>query len=154
MTGNVGPSPREGRRILETNLRFKLPKKFDQEQLGGLIADRYAFELDKPLANRILIYDTFDWRLFQRLLSLHGSGSRLVLRSLENSENRQTVVFSAKPRFAWDLPESPLREWLEPIIKMRALLALATYQKRSTRYHILNKDDKTVIRSSGLTNIY
>jgi CHAD domain-containing protein len=29
---------------------------------------------------------------------------------------------------------------------MRALLALAAYQKQSIRYHILNKDDKTVLR--------
>ena len=43
-------------------------------------------------------------------------------------------------------PESALREKLESVIKMRALLALAAVQKRSTRYHILNKDEKTVIR--------
>jgi CHAD domain-containing protein len=93
-----------------------------------------------------VIYDTFDWRLFQRSFSLHGSGNFLVLRSLENSESFLSVITSAKPKFAWDLPKGALREWLEPVIKMRALLVLTAYQKRSIRYHILNKDDKTVIR--------
>lgn len=131
---------------MEGNFRFKLAKKFDREQLEGLIAERYAFKQDKPVTDRIVIYDTFDWRLFQRLFSLHGSGNKLVLRSLENSEDQLSVVTLAKPKFAWALPEGALREWLEPVIKMRALLALAAYQKRSIRYHILNKDEKTVIR--------
>lgn len=131
---------------MERNFRFKLPRKFNYEQLEGLIAERYAFSLDKPATNRIVIYDTFDWRLFQRLFSLHGSGNKLVLRSLENGENRLSVITSAKPKFAWDLPEGALSEWLEPVIKMRALLALTAYQKQSTRYHILNKDEKTVMR--------
>ena len=131
---------------METNLRFKLPNKLNHEQLERLFADRYAFKLDKSATNRIVIYDTFDWRLFQRSFSLHGSGNLLVLRSLENSESLISVITSAKPKFAWDLPKGALREWLEPVIKMRALLALTAYQKRSIRFHILNKDEKTVIR--------
>jgi CHAD domain-containing protein len=103
-------------------------------------------KLDKPVTKRVVIYDTFDWRLFKRSTSLHGSASKLSLRSLENNETRLSIITSAKPKFAWDLPEGVLREWLEPVIKMRALLALTAFQKRSTRYHILNKDEKTVIR--------
>ena len=43
---------------MERNFRFKLPRKFNYEQLEGLIAERYAFKLDKPATNRIVIYDT------------------------------------------------------------------------------------------------
>ena len=111
---------------METNLRFRVPKKFDHEQLEGLIADRYAYKLDEPATNQIVIYDTFDWRLFQRSTSLHWSGSRLFLHSLEKSENRLSVNTSVNPSFAWVLPVSALREWLEPVIKTRALLALAS----------------------------
>ena len=132
--------------IMINNLKFNLPDGHDEKQFIRQLADQYTIKKEPTVDERFTIYDTFDWRLFNKSLILNSSGNRLFLRKLTKSEILHSVEFSKVPVFIWDFPAGKLKEQLAPIIKMRALLQLVEVESRSTPYHILNPDEKTVAR--------
>lgn len=94
--------------------------------------------------------DTFDWRLFKagwvmEALRDHAA-VRLVWRALESCEVFLDQEFPEAPRFAWDLPEGPLRDRLGPVLDVRALLPMASTRTDWHRLSILNEDGKTILR--------
>ncbi len=128
------------------NLKFNLPDGHDEKQSIRHLTDQYTIKKAPTVAERFTIYDTFDWRLFNKSLILHSTGNRLFLRKLTKIEILHTAEFSRAPVFIWDFPDGELKAQLAPIIKMRALLRLVEVQYRSRPYHILNPDEKTVAR--------
>ena len=123
-----------------------MPDGHDEKQFIRQLTDQYTIKKEPTVAERFTIYDTFDWRLFNKSLILHSIGNRLFLRKLNKSDNGYSSEFSRTPVFIWDFPDGELKEKLAPIIKMRALLRLVEIQSRSTPYRILNADEKTVAR--------
>ena len=130
---------------MNTPTRFRLPDEFNQAQIDTILAERYAFVAEPPHAQSWRVYDTFDWRLFAKSLTLQWSGQDLTLRTIPGGDVLHDVLLSSPPRFAVDLPEGALMAQLAPISKMRALLELATVHTSSCTYRILNKDEKTVV---------
>jgi CHAD domain-containing protein len=132
--------------FMQNNLKFKLSDGHDEKQFIGKLADQYALKKEPAVAERFIICDTFDWRLFNKALVLYASADRLFLRKLAEDEILHSVEITALPAFIWDFPDSELKRQLAPIIKMRALLRLVEIQSRSVSYRILNADQKTVAR--------
>ncbi len=128
------------------NLKFKLPVGHDEKQIIQQLADKYTIKKEPTIAERLTIYDTFDWRLFNKSLILHSSGSKLFLRKLTKSEISDSVEFGRAPVFIRDFPDGELKDKLTPIVKMRALIALVEFHSRVTHYRILNPHEKTVVR--------
>ncbi len=128
------------------NLKFNLPDGHDQKQLIRQLADQYTIKKEPSVDEKFTIYDTFDWRLFNKEFILHSSGNKLQLRKLTKSEILHSVEFSRRPVFIWDFPDGDLKEKLAPLIKMRALLKLVEVKSRSTPYRILDPNEKTVAR--------
>jgi CHAD domain-containing protein len=128
------------------NLKFKLPVGHDEKQIIQQLADKYTIKKEPTIAERLTIYDTFDWRLFNKSLILHSSGSKLFLRKLTKSEISDSVEFGRAPVFIRDFPDGELKDKLTPIVKMRALIALVEFHSRVTHYRILNPHEKTVAR--------
>ncbi len=131
---------------MTNDLKFNLPDGHDEKKFIHHLADQYTIKKEPPVAGRISIYDTFDWRLFNKSLTLHSSGNTLFLRKLTKSKILHSVKFSRAPVFIWDVPAGELKDKLQPIIKMRALMKLVDIQSRSAPYRILNPDEKTVAR--------
>jgi CHAD domain-containing protein len=131
---------------LDGNLHVRLPDEYKPDQLDQLLAGKFAFAVEPPIAEKWTLYDTFDWRLFNRSLVLRHAGQELYLESLSGGESVSALTGISSPEFAWDLPEGPFRDRLQSIIKMRALLPLAEIQTRSKIYRILNRNEKTVAR--------
>ena len=131
---------------MKTAKDFKSPDGHDQEQIETILVDRFSVEIEDPISEIWTFYDTFDWRLFNKLLVMKHSNENTHLLTLSSDENILLCSNSAPPRFAWDLPEGSSRNHLVQIIKARALLRLAECQVKSQTYRILNKDDKTVAR--------
>ena len=127
-------------------LQFSFPDGYDEQQLIGELADHYSIKKERFVFDSFTIYDTFDWRLFNKSLVLYRSGNRLVLRKLFESATMHSVEITSPPVFIWDFPDSELKEQLAPIIKMRALLKLAEVYSRAAPYRIFNQDEKTVAR--------
>jgi len=132
--------------IMQNNLKFNLPDGYKVQQLISELADQYSIKKEPAISESFAIYDTFDWRLFNKSLVLYQSGNKLFLRKLTKSETIHTVEIMSLPVFIWDFPDGKLKKQLVPIIKMRALLKLVEVLCRSTTYRILNQDEKTVVR--------
>jgi CHAD domain-containing protein len=128
------------------NLKFNLPDGHDEKQIIRQLADKYTLKKEPAVAERFTIYDTFDWRLFNKSLFMYSSGSKLFLRKLTKSEISHSVEFSRVPAFIRDFPDGELKDKLAPIIKMRALIALIEVHSRITHYRVFNPDEKTVAR--------
>jgi CHAD domain-containing protein len=131
---------------MRNNLKFNLPNGYNRQKLIGELADQYTIKKEPAVSESFAIYDTFDWRLFNKSLILYGSGNKLFLRKLAKSEILHTIEITFLPIFIWDFPDGKLKKQLVPIIKMRALLKLVEVHCRSTTYRILNQDEKTVTR--------
>ncbi len=128
------------------NQKFNLPDGYDEKRLIDQLAAQYAIKKTSPVAAKLTLYDTFDWRLLNKSLILYSSANRLILRKLKKSDILHSVEFSRMPVFIWDFPDGDFKKRLAPIIKMRALLKLVEVQARSMTYNILNTDEKTVAR--------
>ncbi|MGD8799893.1 MAG: CHAD domain-containing protein, partial [Desulfobacterales bacterium] len=128
------------------NLKFNLPDGYDAKQMIDQLAGQYAITKAPRVDGKLALYDTFDWRLFNKSLILYSSDDRLFLRKLKKSGILHSTEFSRLPVFIWDFPDGDLKEKLAPLIKMRALLKLIEVQSRSMPYLILNADEKTVAR--------
>lgn len=131
---------------MEANLHIKLPVGFDIGGVEEILADECTYAREGPVSERFAFYDTFDWLLFNKSLTLHQSGGVLYLRRLPEGATEQKLISPAVPVFADDLPDSSLKDQLGEIIWPRALLKLAEINIKSHTYRILNKDEKTVAR--------
>ena len=127
------------------NLNFHLPEESNRENLVEEISAHFALRIRVPVNKNIVLYDTFDWRLYNKSLVLFGDGTRLYLRKLSKNDVIESVDVSAPPMFVWSLPEGRLKKQLTSIVEMRAMLALAKLHTLSTVYRVLNEDDKTVV---------
>ncbi len=90
-------------------------------------------------------YDTFDWRLFNGGLVMEESGGVFQAYRLKTGEPVGQMDATGIC-FAWEMPAGELRDRLEPLIEMRALLPLVRVRGSSHQIPILNRDDKTVVR--------
>ena len=127
-------------------IKYNLPDGFDQKQLISELANTYAIESERPTLNRMAIYDTFDWRLFNKSLVLYAFGKRFFLRKLFINENLYGFEIERPPVFLQDFPKDEIKELLAPILKMRALFKLVDVYSRSRSHRILNQNEKTVAR--------
>jgi len=131
---------------MHNQLKFRLPDEYNQQQLTSALADHYVIKKELPALKRMAIYDTFDWRLFNKSFVLYMSEKKLFLRKLFKNALIHSAAITSPPVFIRDFPDGELKERLSPVLKMRALLKLIELHSRLTAHRILNQDDKTVAR--------
>jgi CHAD domain-containing protein len=125
---------------------FTISSGYTEQGLVDSLENEFGVQKDETVSEHLTLLDTFDWRLFEASLTLHYSGTELILRQLENGDELLRQPIDDLPTFVWDLPDCALRAHLEPIIEMRALLKVTEAGLVQSSYRILNKDDKTVAR--------
>jgi CHAD domain-containing protein len=128
------------------NVKYTLPDGYHQSQFLDELAVHFAVREEPVVVENYTLYDTFDWRLFNNALVLSVYGKHLYLRKLAKNETIHSVETTRLPVFLWDFPDCALKQYLAPLIKMRALLKLVDVHTRSTPYRVLNRDEKTVAR--------
>ena len=131
---------------MRNHLKFNLPDEYSQQQLTDALADYFAIKKERPVLKSMAIYDTFDWRIFNKSFVLYTSENNLFLRKLFKNTIIHSAAITSPPVFIWDFPDSELKEMLSPVLKMRALFKLVELHSRSTAHRILNQDEKTVGR--------
>ncbi|MBI2569305.1 MAG: CHAD domain-containing protein [Candidatus Schekmanbacteria bacterium] len=104
-------------------------------------------------SSRIVTFlDTFDWRCHDNDLALSceavaGSCSlALTLTASATGTTVQTLETPRAPRFARELPESPLRQQLTPILDVRALLPVLQVRYDTRQMAVRDHEAKTVLR--------
>lgn len=136
--------------MTEKRLRFFVPASPGLRAFKAQLKQRIPLEEEPPKNMGRAYFDSFDWRAYASghvLEQEHwGEDVRLVWRTLDTGEPLATLHTETTPRFVWDLPDTPLRERLQPILEMRALLPQAMVRSRVHALRMLNNDEKTVVR--------
>ncbi|UCH85418.1 MAG: CHAD domain-containing protein [Candidatus Latescibacterota bacterium] len=125
---------------------FELPWNIKSNEVLANLARRFATNPPTRQRDRLTFLDTFDWRLYQRGLTLVRTGESHQLRSIDDANVIESATGGDDPRFWWDFPAGGLRERLRRILKERAVIVVGDLALRSRRLGILNADDKTVAR--------
>ena len=97
--------------------------------------------------------DTFDWRLYRAGLTLEQSAGRGIAELVLTGRDGEAIAAEHLPGGAvsWPsllagLPAGPLRERLEPVAGIRALLPVARAVSKVSELRALNGDAKTIAR--------
>ena len=121
----------------------------ESERSSGLLSNEYVIREEALVPGIRTYYDTFDWRLFRKKLTVEKvrfrDNTQVHVRRFDGQLVAETPL-ALEPGFAWDLPEGTLRDKLAPILQMRRLLPLAEMSFRGSRLNVLNADEKTVAR--------
>lgn len=91
-------------------------------------------------------FDTFDLSLYRKnkMLILRSGMIFLFTTSKPRSIANSITDGSEVPSFWWDFPESNLRNYLQPVIRERALTELCTVSGETIRLTIQNGDGKNI----------
>jgi CHAD domain-containing protein len=120
----------------------------DGEGLLEKLGAHFRLSEDRAETGRIVLYDTFDWRLHRAgfLLALTRSrGERRLLWKTRAGDVLRTLGVKRAPGFASDLPPGPFREALAEVIGIRRLLPIVELQRQRT-LRVLDDEEKTVAR--------
>jgi CHAD domain-containing protein len=128
-------------------LEYVLPDGVDVPAIRQALAPRLSLETDRRRVADRTFYDTFDGRLHARGLLLAHEDARVVLRDGAWSE-LAAAAHEQRPRrlLLADLPEGRLRDFLAPIVEVRALTPIARTRSAVQPLRALNGDEKTVVR--------
>ena len=96
-------------------------------------------------------FDTSDWRLCQKGLALTSAKGQFSLVEDGGATLCQTKSLKKRRLFCWDLPAGEMRDRLQPLIEVRALLPQFTLNRDCQHYHATNSDGKTVVRLQHIT---
>ncbi len=128
-----------------TELELFLPDGLEPDRLAAAVAGD-GYELiggDREDHAHRVFYDTFDGRLREAgALAVHVHG-RLSFDSVGAPLQRPPQRVLAR-----ELPDGPLRDALEPLIDVRALLPLAELEVSERHLRVLDPERKTVVRAS------
>jgi CHAD domain-containing protein len=119
------------------------------EELRAALAPRFSLAgVGRPHTVRRTWLDTFDWRLHRAGFTLaHVTGPRpaqLVLAGPDGRTARQPASRLTWPALAGGLPAGPVRDRLEALAGIRALLPAARTVSAQRELRVLNADAKTV----------
>ncbi|MEJ2719543.1 MAG: CHAD domain-containing protein [bacterium] len=140
---------------------FDLPWNVRSRDVLDGLSREFNTRVSPPQRSRLRYFDTFDWRLYSRGLTLTRTGGEYQTRRIGGG----AVLESARgggekaadshgggragvgaERFWWDFPDGALRERLRGILKVRALCCVGEVTLRSSVAAVLNSDLKTVAR--------
>jgi CHAD domain-containing protein len=133
-----------------TGVEYLLP---DGVRADTALAERLDVAGEPLRALQRTFYDTFDGRLHDEELVLIHEDGRMTLVEAAGYGGRVGAEHARAPArlLAADLPPGPLREALEALVEMRALLPTATVRTRTRRLRVLDDEGKTVVRLAAET---
>jgi CHAD domain-containing protein len=128
---------------------FELPANLSAEALFAALNEKYETHL---VSNQFCLktyYDSFDWRLYRADLSCEfnrskQSSSFSLLNRKTNELVASTILFDM-PSFSRQFNPGKVRQTLEPLLEMRALLPICTLEGETYQFNIINKDEKIVL---------
>ena len=133
-----------------TATHFELPANLTAEKLITALSNKVEIHL---VARQYLLktyYDSFDWRLYRDgiLCEFNRSkqSSSLKLTNRKNGELLASTILFDVPSFSKQFNPGKVRQTLEPLMGVRALLAACTLECEAYHLDIINKDEKIVLR--------
>ena len=129
---------------------FNIDDSVNVNELFEIISASFSSIIQKPRILKQVFYDSFDWRLFRKDLTLYKAEQTFFLYDINKDQNSDSIISNNKkiPRFWQDFPESSLKEKLNTILEIRALIPVITLEIHEKIIRIINDDEKTVVRVS------
>jgi len=139
---------RKGGTGMEKSITFALLEDQDHQDLIRTISESYQFAHDPPTTVRESYFDSFNWLLYNKNLVLLKQNDTFCLKDLESSKVIAEHPWEHKDavRFWWDFPDCEIAALLKSYLDVRAFLPFLEIEKRNEKLHILNNDEKTVLR--------
>ncbi|MGP8324107.1 MAG: CHAD domain-containing protein [Methanosarcinaceae archaeon] len=133
---------------MEKNITFALLENQDHQDLIRTISESYQFAHDPLTTVRESYFDSFDWLLHNENLVLLKQDDAFYLKDIESSTVVAECPWAHKDvaRFWWDFPDCEIAALLKACLDVRVLLPFLEIEKRREKLHILNIDEKTVLR--------
>ncbi|MGP8323572.1 MAG: CHAD domain-containing protein [Methanosarcinaceae archaeon] len=133
---------------MEKSITFALLEDQDNQDLIRTISESYQFVHGPPTTAKESYFDSFDWLLHNENLAFLKQDDTFYLKDLKSSKviAECIIAHDAVARFWWDFPDCEIAALLKSCLDVRALLPFLEIEKRSEKLHILNKDEKTVLR--------
>ncbi|MEQ1486283.1 CHAD domain-containing protein [Methyloglobulus sp.] len=133
-----------------TATHFELPANLTAEKLIAALSDKVETQLVSRQYLLKTYYDSFDWRLYRQGLTCEFNRSKqtssLMLTNRKNGELIASTLLFDVPSFCHQFNPGKVRQTLEPLLGVRALLAVCTLECETYHLDIVNKDEKTVLR--------
>lgn len=127
-------------------MTYSLPEAFDRETLFKDLQHHFVLNQNRAEVTHQKFLDSFDWRLYKKgwVLEQEGDGFHLYQPGHTGPSNHFQSENGIS--FAWELPAGELKEIITAVLETRRLLPQAEITTTSTQFHLLNKDEKTVVR--------
>lgn len=129
---------------------FELPAHLTTEKLVATLSNKGKPHLISQQQVLKTYYDSFDWRLYKHGLICEFNQSKqtslLQLIHRKKGELIASTLLFDMPSFGKQFNPSKVRQTLEPLLEMRALLAICSLECESYHYNIVNEDEKVVVR--------
>lgn len=133
-----------------TATHFELPANITAENLIAVLSDKVETHLVSRQYLLKTYYDSFDWRLYRQGVICEFNRSKqsssLMLTNRKNGELLASTILFDVPSFSKQFNPGKVRQTLEPLLGVRALLAVCTLECEAYHLDILNKDEKIVLR--------
>jgi CHAD domain-containing protein len=132
--------------FMNSPLQFKFP--------AGLTVDQFIAQFRDEIGSQRLTrqrrlktyYDTFDGRLFANGIICEFVSAKLSLKSLENDSVIVSTKLDEVPKFSQQFESEKVRQQLESIMELRALIPVCTVAYQSCQFTIINEDKKIMLR--------
>ncbi len=129
---------------------FGLPQSLKIEALRTHIHKPFHLQNAETHLQIRRYYDSFDWRMYAAdtlfFAETYPEAYTLYWADLNDGALLYTAQTDHPPRFAQDLPPSPLQKKLAGHLEPRALLPLIEVQRQVHVFRVCNKDKKTLAR--------
>ena len=110
---------------MSTRARYTVPESTTQDQFLRQLQTRFSVELIALGTQTRHYFDTFDWRLFRRELTLCQAHDTVALWSLNNRPMSERAPCLALLPWVGEWAESPLKAQLLSLVSIRALMERA-----------------------------
>ena len=132
------------------SLQFDFPASLTAEKFIAKLSNKASIQLVSRQYSLKTYYDSFDWRLYTNDITCEFNRSKttstLLLKSLEDDLIIASTETKDVPAFSQQFQSEEMRNALEPLLEMRALLPVCTMDYEIYHLNIINNDEKTILR--------
>lgn len=129
---------------------FELSANLTAEKLIETLGDKVEIHFISKQYCLRTYYDSFDWRLYGAGLICEFNRSKqsssFALINRKKSDIVASTMLFDVPAFSRQFNPGKVRQTLEPLLEMRALLPIFTLECEVYQLHVVNKDEKIILR--------
>jgi len=131
-------------------LQFEFPADLAAEEFIAKLTSEADIRLASKQTCCTIYYDSFDWRLYSNDITCEFNRTKnvsvLTLRSIKSGQVIDSLEAMKAPVFSNEFEPGIMRDTLEPVLEMRALLPICTLNYVTYHLNVINKDEKTILR--------